>query len=134
MSGAGLATAAEALVGVPFRLHGRDPVAGLDCIGLLASALAAIGRPALLPNGYALRNRDIARWLPDAASCGFAPANGPVEPGDVVVARIGASQFHLAIAARGSGWVHAHAGLRRVVHQPGALPGAPIVQWRLIPT
>ena len=41
MSGAALAAAAESLVGTRFRLHGRDPDTGLDCVGLLAASLAA---------------------------------------------------------------------------------------------
>jgi cell wall-associated NlpC family hydrolase len=48
MSGApncpGLATAAETLVGSRFRLHGRDPETGLDCVGVVAAAMAAIGQ------------------------------------------------------------------------------------------
>ena len=33
MSAQALAEAAAALVGSRFRLHGRDPATGLDCIG-----------------------------------------------------------------------------------------------------
>ena len=43
MSGA-LAEAALGLLGVPFRLHGRDPATGLDCVGLVAEALRRAGR------------------------------------------------------------------------------------------
>ena len=38
-SGAAIAAAARALVGVPFRLQGRDPALGLDCVGLVGAAL-----------------------------------------------------------------------------------------------
>ena len=44
MSGEALAEAAVAFAGTRFRLHGRDPETGLDCIGLLAAALTRIGR------------------------------------------------------------------------------------------
>lgn len=133
MSGEALAAAAASLVGTRFRLHGRDPAIGLDCVGLLAAALEHLGRPSALPNGYRLRNRDIAAWLPDPAACGFAPVSDGLRPGDVVLTRPGPGQVHLAIAASAGGWVHAHAGLRRVVHQPGGLPGEALGHWRLLP-
>jgi len=62
-----LARAAESLVGTPFRLHGRDPRAGLDCIGLFAAAMQRTGTPVTVPTGYTLRVSDLARWLPDPA-------------------------------------------------------------------
>ena len=45
MSGRALALAAESYVGASFRLHGRDPITGFDCLGLVLVALAEIGRP-----------------------------------------------------------------------------------------
>ena len=132
MSGEALAAAAEALVGAPFRLHGRDPASGLDCIGVLAAALAATGRRAALPNGYALR----ARFLPElgaiAAACGLAETTGPVRPGDVVFLRMGPCQFHLAIAGQRGRFVHAHAGVKRVILSDGPLPWPVAGQWRLV--
>jgi cell wall-associated NlpC family hydrolase len=130
MSGAALAAAAEQLLGVRFRLHGRDPGTGLDCIGVLAAALAAIGRPALLPTGYALRSRTLPSLEPIVAACGFAACEGAVLPGDVLMLRTGPCQHHLAIAVRG-GFVHAHAGLRRVVIAP-SLDEPVVGRWRLI--
>lgn len=130
--GEALARAAEALAGARFRLHGRDPATGLDCIGVLAAALAAIGRRAELPTGYALRSHrlpELARW---ASACGLAEAQGPIRPGDVLLLRSGPCQHHLAIALPGGRFVHAHAGLRRVVAVPGP-PDAPVLRrWRLI--
>ena len=38
-----LARAAAGCLGVRFRLHGRDPATGLDCLGLLGAALVATG-------------------------------------------------------------------------------------------
>lgn len=126
-----LARAAEALEGSPFRLHGRDPATGLDCIGLLGAAMARTGRPIDLPSGYPWRLRELAQWLPSAQSCGFAEANGDFRPGDVVLLTPGPAQFHLAIAVRDMRWVHAHAGLRRVVIA-AELPAGPIAaHWRL---
>lgn len=134
MSGAKLAAAAEQLVGTRFRLHGRDPAGGLDCVGLFAAAMAGIGRPLALPTGYPLRLASADAWLPDPATCGLIPAAAPFAPGDVVLLQPGPAQFHLAIAGSDGGWIHAHVGLRRVVHQ-AALPTGPIIHhWRLRPS
>ena len=129
-----LASAAEQLVGCPFRLHGRDPASGIDCIGLLAAAMARAGRPIVLPTGYPLRLNDLTRWLPDPQECGFAPANLPFEPGDVILARPGPGQAHLAIAGPALTWIHAHAGLRRVVSETELRAGIVLHHWRLSPT
>lgn len=133
MTGRDLARAAANLVGTRFLLHGRDPATGLDCIGLLAAALAGAGRPAALPNGYALRMRDPAGWMPPPEALGFIPAQPPFMPGDAVLLRLGAVQVHLAIAAPDGGWIHAHAGLRRVVHQSVLPDGTILHHWRLAP-
>lgn len=131
MNGEALAAAAEALVGARFRLHGRDPATGLDCVGVLAAALAAIGRPAVLPTGYALRSARLPELDALAAGCGLARTGLALRPGDVSLLRIGPCQHHLAVAARGEGFVHAHAGLRRVVVMPGPLAWPAIYRWRL---
>lgn len=118
MTAAELAEAAEALEGVPFRLHGRNPATGLDCIGVLASALRATGRSAPLPCDYSARTSAVPSLAEVARACGFDTASGEPLPGDVVLVRIGPCQFHLLIASRGSLFVHAHAGLGRVVKSP----------------
>jgi cell wall-associated NlpC family hydrolase len=133
MSGAALARAAEALVGTKFRLHGRDPVTGLDCVGVLAAALAAIGKPAPLPSGYTIKLRTLDHWLPDPASCGFAPIDAAIAAGDVLLLDLGPCQQHLVIATAANRFVHAHAGLRRVVESSGPLPGPVLHHWRLLP-
>lgn len=131
MSGVRLARAAARLQGCRWRLHGRDPATGLDCLGLLGAALAAIGRPAELPTGYPLRMARLDAWLPDPARLGFVTADGPYRPGDVVLVQPAPAQIHLAIASCDGGWIHAHAGLRAVVCQP-ALPAGPVLgRWRL---
>lgn len=126
-----LAAAAEALEGTPFRLQGRDPATGLDCIGLLGAAMARAGHPISLPTGYPWRLRDLAQWLPTPQSCGFLDARGTVRPGDCVMLQPGPAQFHLAIALRAGRWAHAHAGLRRVVISAALPPGPITVHWRL---
>ncbi|EQB16326.1 NlpC/P60 family protein [Sphingobium lactosutens] len=117
---AAIVAAARALVGVPFRLHGRGRD-GLDCVGVAALAL---GRAA--PRAYGLRSGDAeraARWLEVA---GLRPvAEG--QAGDLALVRPGPLQLHLMIGT-GAGFVHAHAGLRRVVEMPGDSPW-PIIGW-----
>lgn len=128
------AAAAEALVGTPFRLHGRDPRTGLDCIGVFAAALEACGRRHDLPLGYGLRMTSIEGWLPKPGDWGFVAVSGRPRAGDAVLLRLGPVQYHLAIAIGSADWVHAHAGLRRVV-RTSALPDGPIVEhWRPAPS
>lgn len=131
MIGLELALAAEEFLGVPFRLHGRDPKTGLDCIGLLVATMRAAGRAAPEVNGYRLRT---SRWpmLGEIAeSLGFEAVEAPVMPGDVALFYPAASQMHFAIAGTSSGtWIEAHAGLRRVVISSSTLPYAQL--WRAI--
>ena len=128
-----LAQAAEQLVGVPFRLHGRDPSTGLDCIGLFAAAMARAGQPVTVPTGYSLRLRNLPQWLPDPAACGFGLAAAPYSHGDAVLPQPGPAQFHLAIADCSGGWIHAHGGLRRVVRDAQLPAGTVTTVWRLLP-
>lgn len=126
MSGA-LAEAALGLLGVPFRLHGRDPATGLDCVGLVAEALRRAGRRPDPPEGYAVRSTSVARFLRCAAASGLTEC---AEEGDIVLCRVGAVQSHLAVRVPG-GFVHAHASLGRVTFLPGPLPWPVSLQWRL---
>ena len=110
-----LAGAALGLVGSPFRLHGRNPMTGLDCVGLVAAAMAATGRSAAFPTGYTLKRSSIGSLENIAGPLGYCEAIGPVRRGDVVLYRVGPCQFHFGIAAGEGKLVHAHAGLRRVI-------------------
>lgn len=123
------AARAEALVGTPFRLGGRDPASGLDCLGLVACAVGA----AEAPTGYRLRNTTIERHLAFAARAGFSLASGAIRRGDLVLACPGPAQHHLLIALGPNRFVHAHAGLRRVALHPGPLPWSVAARWRLNP-
>jgi cell wall-associated NlpC family hydrolase len=131
MSGNELAHAVETYVGASFRLHGRDPVTGFDCLGLVLVALAEIGRPVALPLRYTLRNLDLERFRRLPADVGLLETSAPLEPGDVLLLEPGPAQFHIAVVAIGGGIVHAHAGLRRVVRTPFPLPWPLVAQWRL---
>ncbi|WP_374406927.1 peptidoglycan endopeptidase [Pelagerythrobacter sp.] len=127
-----MARAAEALVGTRFRLHGRDPGWGLDCIGLAAAALEGAGIETHPPTGYALRNADTRDAVALAQRSGLVAAQGAELPGDIVLVRAGPAQVHLLVISSTSGFIHAHAGLRRVVACPGA-PAWPVLhRWRAI--
>ncbi|WP_132389755.1 C40 family peptidase [Novosphingobium sp. PhB165] len=130
MTGAELADAARSLVGVPFRLHGRDPRLGLDCLGVLA---AALGESVRLPNGYPMRGGDADAIAGIAVAAGLHPARGQTEPGDILLLRPGPYQHHIAIATGSDTIVHAHAGLRRVVHGPLPPEWPTLGHWRLHP-
>lgn len=121
-------------MGCRFRLHGRDPATGLDCIGVLATALGAIGRDVAFPADYALRSMRDPPLEEIARAHGLAATEGAAAPGDVLGLRPSPVQFHLAIVARDPGrLVEAHLGLRRVVLSPRSPALSPIGHWRLIP-
>lgn len=126
-----LATAASRMIGCPFRLYGRNPETGLDCVGLVAASLAAIGRNASIPRGYTLRSTSIDKWLSCFERSGFSLASDDIGQGDLLVTRPNALQYHLMIVETSDTVVHAHAGLRRVVRQPLADNIDPVAHWRL---
>lgn len=125
---AAIVAAARSLVGASFRLHGRDAATGLDCVGLVAAALAGAGHRCAAPNGYRLRGGALALHEARLRAAGLAPATGE-RPGDVVLVETGVAQFHLMIAT-GGGHIHAHAGLGRVVDMPGPSPWPVRSRWR----
>lgn len=137
MSGVGeaLADAAHNYLGVPFRLHGRSRMEGVDCVGLLGCALADAGRPATLPQEYGLRNVRPERHLARFAAAGFQALEpgSPVRPGDVAMVSPGPAQQHLLIALDDLTYIHAHAGLRRVALCPAPLVWPIVQHWRLTP-
>jgi len=125
--GEAVAAAALALVGAPFRLHGRAAATGLDCIGVIAAALRGAGWVGDVPSGYPLRGGDPVR-VAKRFDAVLAPCDG-ARAGDVLLFRVGPGQLHGAVrTARGI--VHADAALRRVVERPG-LPEWPMGgAWR----
>lgn len=131
MQGAALAQAAAELIGTPFRLHGASAEHGVDCVGLVTCALARIGQEPRRPQGYGLRNSHIDHHLAFAAMNGLALASGPLRSGDVLLVVPGPGQHHLLIAEGLSHFIHAHAGLRKVVRMPGPLSWPIEQHWRL---
>ena len=122
MPGDEVVARARDMVGVSFRLHGRDAT-GLDCVGLAAHALRLAA-----PSGYPLRGGEPAlmRGRLDGL---LHPVAGPPAAGDLLLMRTGPGQLHLGVWT-GAGLVHADAGLRRVVERPGAPPWPVLGCWR----
>ena len=126
------AQAADQMIGCRFRLHGRNPATGLDCIGLVVAALdrAGLEAPALPP--YRLRQTRIAQFERLARPTSFVRVEDTaILRGDLCLAAPGPAQWHLLIATCADRFVHAHAGLRRVVAQPAPLPWPILRRWRL---
>lgn len=137
-----LASIAQSFIGTPFRLHGRDPQQGLDCVGVLYAVLKAEGSLPLhalshLPNGYSLRTltsqhaqqnflTTIAEKLGLSVVC-----DGPLAHGDILILQPVSCLMHIAIVSDDHNIIHAHAGLRKVVLS--RLPSTwPILgHWRL---
>lgn len=107
-------TRARALVGAPFRLHGRDPAFGLDCVGLAALA----HRCAAVPTGYALRGGDADAVGRTIRALGFVQRHAALRAGDMLLLRPGPVQLHLGLWT-GASLIHADAGVGRVVETPG---------------
>lgn len=113
---------ARGAVGARFRLHGRDPAEGLDCVGLVALACGVEA-----PTGYPLRGGDPAAA---AAALDRVLARDDGASGDVLLMRTGPGQLHLAVRTP-DGFVHADATLRRVVERPGEPPWPILGTWRV---
>lgn len=113
---------ARALIGVPFRLYGRDPAHGLDCVGLI---LHCHNMLADLPPGYGLRGGTAQGYAAIFAARGLQRRTTGLAAGDIVLMQAGVAQFHLGLWC-GNSLVHADAMLRRVVETPG-IPRWPMV-------
>ena len=112
------------LLGVPFRLHGRDPETGLDCVGWSPTRCA--GRAA---RGSLATNCAIATSLAGPLWQTRGPSPRPaLAPGDLVYRPTGRPSTTLSVGH--NGFIQAHAGLDRVVIRP-PLPWPIERQWRL---
>jgi len=121
---------ARALVGTRYRPQGRDPRFGLDCVGTAAAAAGI--EAATLRRDYPLRGPRLAEVEEGLTDLGCFPVPWQsTEPGDVIVCRPGPDQIHLAVATE-DGFVHADAGLRRIVERPGPVPWPLLGVWRLM--
>ena len=124
-----VARAARDAVGTRFRLHGRGGDDGLDCVGLAALALRAGGFGGDVPTGYPARTGDAGYVAALVKAAGLSRAR-VARVGDVIAMASGPGQLHLGITTE-LGFVHADAGLRRVVERPGEPPWPVVGRWRL---
>jgi hypothetical protein len=131
-AGGRLVKAAEGLLGCRFRLYGRDPATGLDCVGLLVVALEQTGVSVKFPLDYTLKGKWDDRIWSMAERAGLVLVEGPAMAGDVLLVQVGPCQLHLVICADGGAVVHAHAGLRRVLRSPERPEGTIAAHWRLL--
>lgn len=125
----GIAAAARAMLGWPFRPQGRGP-RGVDCLGLVL--LAAEGAGLVIPAPrLSLRGHrpDGVDALLLAAGLWRLPAEGAL-PGDVLLGFPAALQAHLGVRTD-RGVVEAHAGLGRVVERPLGKDSGWSSSWRL---
>jgi murein DD-endopeptidase / murein LD-carboxypeptidase len=109
------------LLGVPFRLHGRDPVYGLDCVGLVS---LVTGVPA--PTGYRLRTTR-TDWCASLLDQHFSVTMRP-DVGDVALVQAGPANLHLGVWM-GESLIHADARIGRVVETPMPLPWPILGIW-----
>jgi len=117
MNGDAMVAAARGCVGARFRLQGRDPATGLDCLGVVLIALAAGGCVVVAPRDYALSGNSLVDRLEAglrAAGCGPAPC---CQAGDVILFEPAPGQAHLGVASL-RGVIHAHLGVGSVVESP----------------
>jgi murein DD-endopeptidase / murein LD-carboxypeptidase len=112
------------LIGVPFRLHGRDLAMGLDCVGVVAMVLGADA----VPSGYRLRRAVSDEIVEGLEAAGLVRVEGGARAGDVLLIAAGPAQFHLGVKTE-AGFVHACALLKRVVETPG-IPENLVGVWR----
>jgi lipoprotein Spr len=113
---------ARAFVGTRFRPQGRGE-GGLDCVGLVLSTFEI--SPSLVRRDYRMRGNH-RREIENGMSGEFRPvAFDQAKPGDVMLMLVASDQLHLGIRTP-VGFVHAHAGIGRIVETPG-LPEWPVV-------
>jgi cell wall-associated NlpC family hydrolase len=107
---------ARALVGTPFRLQGRGSQ-GLDCVGL-AMATYGLADDEVRRN-YRMRGDHEAEVRAVLGKRFRRASVTQLRPGDLMVMKVTHEQLHIGVRTK-AGFVHAHAGLRRVVETPGA--------------
>jgi hypothetical protein len=128
MDGKRIVARARALIGVRFRPQGRDPALGLDCVGMAAAAAGL--EPERVRSDYSLRGQHLAEIEHELCDLGCMPVVGEAQAGDAIVCEAGPGQLHVLICS-GSGFIHADAGLRKVVERPGPVPWPIVSVWRL---
>ena len=113
---------ARALVGTRFRPQGRGPE-GLDCVGVVLSTFGI--PPEDARRDYDLRGDHLGELRERLDKDFRRISKSRLRAGDVMLMCVGQGQMHLGVRTQ-DGFVHAHAGLRRVVETPD-LP-----EWRTL--
>jgi murein DD-endopeptidase / murein LD-carboxypeptidase len=109
-----LAAAAADCVGAKFRLQGRDPSTGLDCVGLLVWCARQIGLTVSDQQDYVL-DSSATLLTPHLIASGFRERGTLVAPaGDILIFNLNNCLNHAAICTT-RGMVHADIRFRRVV-------------------
>lgn len=127
MSGLCYVARARRLVGTPFRPQGRAPGRALDCVGLVLSTyeIALVAAP----RNYRLKGKHFLL----AQSClleHFARVAAPLRAsGDLLLTQVSAEQIHFAIHGDRT-FIHADAGIGRIVEVPGDVPWAILGTYR----
>jgi hypothetical protein len=113
---------ARALIGTPFRPQGRRSE-GLDCVGV---AMATFGFAADdVRRNYSMRG-DHLREVREFLGRQFRRVpRAQLRSGDLMLMEIADDQLHIGVKTI-AGFVHAHAGLRKVVETPG-VPDWPLL-------
>jgi hypothetical protein len=127
-----IAARANSQIGTAFKLHGRTAGEALDCVGLVGFAIAPFCAGAKLPAHYQMRGEftdKVTNFLGDAPFA-HLPGHASWQSGDIILAQAGPRQQHLLIG-KDCGFIHAHAGLRRVVWTPAPLPWPHLLRWRI---
>ncbi len=112
-------------LGAPFRLGGRDPQRGIDCIGLVALAYDKVE---VAPKGYVMRGASLSRWASELDRHFLRRIDASLKPGDIALLETGPSTWHIGIWT-GDSLIHADARLGRVVETPRPLPWPIIQAW-----
>lgn len=129
--GVEIAAAARTCVGTPFRLHGRVPGRGLDCVGLVAHAARNLGLSTYDETAYGLSGSG-ARLEKALARAGLVKVPlAEAQVGDVLLFDLGRGLLHVAVKSE-HGIIHAHRGLGRVVEHrlDGEWRAALAAAWR----
>jgi cell wall-associated NlpC family hydrolase len=114
---------ARALLGVRFRAQGREAATGVDCAGL---AILAFGlEREMFRRDYRLRGEHRRELAAVVIEHFRRVSRRRRQPGDLLLLQVAPEQLHLAIVTP-NGFVHADAGLGKVVETPGTPP------WRVL--
>jgi murein DD-endopeptidase / murein LD-carboxypeptidase len=106
----------RALLGTPFRAQGREAKTGLDCVGLAIVAFRVDAEQ--FRRDYRLRGDHRHELLAALREHFRRVSRRRRRPGDLLLLRVAPEQLHLAVQTR-TGFVHADAGLGKVVETPG---------------